>query len=75
MTRVTLIIMGVMVPKINKKNYVICRNPIYSSKYTLHDKQKQVFYNYSKNPGSPHNSAYALLFFRIVPHLYSTTMV
>ena len=41
MTRVTLIIMGVMVPKIYKKNYVICRNPIYSSKYTLDDKQNK----------------------------------
>ena len=35
MTGVTLIIMGVMVSNIYKKNYVICRNPIYSSKYTL----------------------------------------
>ena len=41
MTRVTLIIMGVMVPKKYKKNYVICRNPIYSSQYTLYDKQNK----------------------------------
>ena len=27
--------------QIFKKNYVICLNPIYSSKYTLHDKQNK----------------------------------
>ena len=66
MMKSTLIFMDVMVSKIYKKHYVMCRNPIYNSKYTLHDKQKQVFYNYSKNPGNPRNNAYAFLFFRIM---------
>ena len=35
---ITLIFMDVMVSKIYKKHYVICRNPIYSSEYTLHEK-------------------------------------
>ena len=33
---ITPVFMDVMVSKIYKKNYVMCRNPIYSSKYTLH---------------------------------------
>ena len=45
---ITPIFMVVMDSKFNEKNYAICRNPIYSSKYTLSDEQKQIFYNYSK---------------------------
>ena len=75
MARATLLIMGVMVLKIYKKNYVICRNPIYSSKYTLHDKQKQVFYSYNKNPGIPYNSVYAFPFFRTMTYFYFSAMV
>ena len=40
---ITPIFMGVMVSKFYKKNYVKCRNPIYSSKFTLPDEHKQVF--------------------------------
>ena len=42
MTGHTPVIMGVMVSRIHKKNYVMCHNPTYSSKYTLNDKQKEV---------------------------------
>ena len=43
----------------------MCRNSIYNSKYTLHDKQKQVLYSYDKNPGTAQWRIYGLKY----PHI------
>ena len=48
MVGITPVLMGVMVFIFYKKDYVMCRNSIYNSKYTLHDKQKRVLYSYDK---------------------------
>ena len=53
----------------------MCRNSIYNSKYTLHDKQKQVLYSYDKNPGKLYNDVYTVLNFRISTNNHNAIMI
>ena len=75
MLGITPVFMGVMVFIFYKKDYIMCRNSICNSKYTLHDKQKQVLYNYDKNPGKLHNDVYMVLNFRISTNNHNAIMI
>ena len=72
---ITPVFMGVMVLIFYKKNYTMCRNSIYNSKYTLHGKQKQVLYSYDKNPGKLHNDVYTVSNFRISTNNHNIIIV
>ena len=53
----------------------MCRNSIHNSKYTLHDKQKQVLHSYDKNPGKLHNDVYTVLNFRVSTNNHNAIMI